>query len=143
MSLASWKKEFYRIPASKVSKRNALQHSLKKWIGLKPCNRKKHKVSLVYGSLVDDSDVVAFEEGCRNGYIEIDSFDIDNTTCALCKHFFSSKYLDNHCKDCLLVKANFMSCEDDYSPFDLFVNKGLVSPMITALEKAQEKMRTK
>lgn len=33
MSLKSWKKEFYKIPANKVSKRFAIQRSLKKWTG--------------------------------------------------------------------------------------------------------------
>ena len=35
MSLKSWKAEFYPVTASRVSKKNALEHSLKKWEGLK------------------------------------------------------------------------------------------------------------
>lgn len=36
MSLDTWKAEFYSIPAEEVAAKDAIQHSLTKWIGLRP-----------------------------------------------------------------------------------------------------------
>ncbi len=135
MSLKSWKREFYRTSANKVSKAYALRHSLKKWMGLKPSNRKKHKVSLCDGKLMNDSDII--DDDCLYTS-DIDFLEIDEKTCALCNHF-----LHHDCKDCLLVKAGIASCVDCDSPFDLFVSKGQVSPMIKALQKALNRKEKK
>lgn len=135
MSLASWKKEFYRKSANKVSKRYALRHSLRKWIGLKPCNRKKHSVSLHDGNLMNKSVIANNED---DG--DVDFLKIDDSTCALCYHF---SRLKTGCEECPLVKAGISECPDDNSPFDLFMSSGRVSPMIRALERALPKGRVK
>ncbi len=53
MGIATWKKEFYP-PISKVTRANAIDHSLKKWIGLREENLKRHDLKLsnftVYGT---------------------------------------------------------------------------------------------
>lgn len=93
MSLASWKKEFYRKPANKVSKRYALRHSLRKWIGLRSCNRKKHDVSLYEGGLINNSDITNED---FDDFDCVDFFKIDDSTCSLCKHFpFMTKVVKN------------------------------------------------
>lgn len=128
MSLATWKREFYRTLAHKVSKRYAVQHSLKKWIGLKPSNRKKHNVSLYDGKLMNNSNITD-EENDR----DVDYLEIDDYTCALCQHFQSYD-----CEECPLVEVG-ACCTNDNSPFDLFVSSGRISPMIKALERAKKK----
>lgn len=116
MSLASWKREFYRTPANKVSKRYALQHSLKKWIGLLRKNRKKHKVSLNDGILCDES------------YNELS---IDSDSCALCNHYMGD--YKRGCKKCPLLYCNNM--------FLRMIDYNRVVPMISLLKKAVEKRR--
>lgn len=112
MSLASWKREFYRISADKVSRRNALKHSLKKWVGLLSRNRKKHRVDLIDGILRDD---------------EWNTFSIDIGSCALCKHYFYD------CEQCPIV-----NCEKQFDC--LFDNR--VVPMINLLRKALQEKKT-
>lgn len=126
MSLETWKKEFYRIPAKQVSKGWALRHSLRKWIGLRLCNRKKHKVSLGDYSLVDSS--------CSTIGI------LGSGSCALCTHFL---FVKDDCVDCPLTKAGFLPCGEGDSPYSKFIYTRRTSPMIKALEKAQKKMREK
>lgn len=109
MSLASWKREFYRTPADKISKRYALRHSFKKWTGLLVKNRKKHQVVLHDATLSDNN---------RN------KLEIDGNSCALC-------LVHHYCLVCPLRDCGnayvSMSCE----------NK--VSPMINLLRRAIKK----
>lgn len=138
MSLATWKREFYRTLAHKVSKRYAVQHSLKKWIGLKPFNRKKHNVSLYDGKLMNNSDIKKIEKDDPNR--AIDYLEIDDDTCALCRHFQSYNCHDKYNEECPLAEVG-ACCTNDDSPFDLFVSSGRISPMIKALEKAKKKRK--
>lgn len=135
MSLSSWKKEFYSTPANKVSKRFALKHSLKKWLGLKPANRKKHNVSFEDSDLVNTSDVEEAVDGAN-----VKRFEFTDETCALCQHFRGS---DDECKECPLTKAGISRCSDSYSPFGSFVNNDNIVPMINALKKALKKQEEK
>lgn len=115
MSLASWKKEFYRTPANRVSKRYAIQHSLKKWIGLKSSNKKRHSVFLEDISLVDEKD---------------NFLPFGDSTCALCYHY-------DNCTDCPLVAANKgRKCHDTGQPYNVFIDTYRIGPMIKLLRKA-------
>lgn len=117
MSLASWKREFYRTPAHKVSQKYALKHSLKKWMGLKPSNIKKHNVSLRDICLVD-------KRGNELGF--------GDTTCALCQH-----YQVNDCSDCpLTIVNNGKPCHKTGQPYDVFTNTHRIASMIKLLQKA-------
>lgn len=117
MSLASWKREFYRTPAHKVSKKYAIRHSLKKWTGLKWSNRKKHNVFLGDLSSIDG----------KGNYLSFSC-----STCALCIHHW-----DNNCCDCpLLIVNNGKQCHETGQPYDLFTNKYRIAPMIKLLQKA-------
>jgi len=109
MSLASWKKEFYRTPAEEVPKRYALQHSLKKWTGLLLKNRRKHRVFLDGGVLQD-----------KNG----NSLIIDGDSCALCWHWIH---------DCIGCPLQVQECKDVYAEA---INSGKVGPMIRLIQKA-------
>lgn len=134
MSLESWKREFYRIPASQVSKGWALRHSLKKWIGLRPMNRKKHNVSLSVEriQLVNTSDIGRSRDGD-----DVDCLKIGAESCALCEHFDNKK----RCENCPLIQAGIVNCKFYDSPYDKFMEDGSVVPMIKALQKAQKWMR--
>jgi len=88
MSLASWKKEFYKTPAYEVSKRFALKHSLRKWQGLLAKNRRKHRVGFNGIEVYDENDYLT----------------IDSSSCALCNH-----YMENECNGCPLG-----SCSTEY-----------------------------
>ena len=127
MSLATWKKEFYRTPANKVSKRYALKHSLKKWLGLKPANKKKHGVVLRCSVLVDKKD----EDKC---------FEFDCENCSLCCHFNDDVLF---CEKCPLVKTGTPECAALNSPWTKFHIKNTAAPMIKALQKAVDQEKKK
>lgn len=124
MSLATWKKEFYRTPADKVSKDKALEHSIKKWTGLLPRNRKKHGVKFSLGELKDAKS---------------NKFNIDSSSCALCV-CYNSTGVD--CANCLLssVSDDEHPCNEVYE--DAFDNNK-ITPMIKLLKKAQKKGKIK
>lgn len=131
MSLSSWKKEFYRTPADKVSKKYALRHSLKKWIGLEPSNLKKHNVILVDGNVVVNRSYKYID---RYYLDDVANLGIDASSCALCQHFYSG----SECIGCPLADAGFC-CIKNESPYEKFVDGESATPMIRALEKALKK----
>lgn len=91
MSIETWKKEFYPVSAtSRMSKKAAIEHSIKKWEGLLPENLKKHEVVInQYGDIHDD---------------EI-NFEICDGSCALCQ-----KYWAEYCAKCPLYKKLGFEC---------------------------------
>lgn len=111
MSLKSWKKEFYKRPADRTSKKFALQHSIRKWTGLLKKNLRKHNVSLEYKLLIDDND---------------SSLCINSRTCALCEHFLRPY----SCPDCPI---SWEECRSKYSTFRI---KGSALPMLNLLKAA-------
>lgn len=120
MSLSSWKREFYKTPASKVSRKFAVKHSLRKWIGLKSSNRKRHGIALENSFIMDKN---------------FNRLAIATESCALCQHYSSN------CYNCPLAIANNgfpcdESCGDEPSAYGQFAGYNLTSPMIKLLEKA-------
>lgn len=91
MSIETWKKEFYPVRAtSRMSKKAAIEHSIKKWEGLLPENLKKHEVVIdVCGDVHDD---------------EI-NFEICDESCALCQ-----KYVHERCIKCPLYEKLGFGC---------------------------------
>ena len=85
MSLDTWKAEFYPVEAEKVKKRDALAHSLQKWLGLRPGNLWKHKVWRP-GSAIRIEDCYA-------------ELWIGGDTCALCAHYLNTKCPLGNCTD--------------------------------------------
>ena len=86
MSLETWKAEFYQIDAHEVAAKDAIQHSLTKWIGLRQENVNKH--NLIIGN-------------CEISDIDNNKFSIDSTTCSLCE-YYCNPY--NKCKTCPIVE---------------------------------------
>ena len=117
MSLETWKQEFYPIPAGEVPVDQAAEHSLRKWIGLRPENLTRHGVSSYGRSLIDDErqDLLA----------------IDGESCALCVH-----HLDNFagCPRCPLCLHLGGPCDLKGQPYHVFLHTGDPKPMIAALQ---------
>ncbi len=129
MSLKTWKKEFYPIPASEVEGRTeAIQHSLVKWVGLRGENLRKHNVRLIGISLTD----------ARAG----ERLDISSDSCALCHLYLRTS--GSRCGKCPLVTVrNKYPCDiripqEGLSPFHYFALEGNPEPMIELLEKVLE-----
>ena len=122
MSLATWKAEFYPIPASRVSKKNALAHSLRKWQGLTKAALKRH------GLIRDDYGIFGEDRG----------FYVDSDTCALC-HFWIS---DVGCIACpLAIVRSGVRCDSEMAgeklaPWEAFAETGDARPMISWLKRA-------
>lgn len=118
MSIATWKKEFYS-PISKVSKKNAVQHSLTKWIGLRPENIEKHDLEINLYSEVYDPESMR-------------EFGINDTSCALCKwHQYSN---EGCCETCPFVVHLGRTCDkDEHSPFFAWEENHDPEPMIKDL----------
>ena len=123
MSLKTWKEEFYPVeadsPEAQASARAAIEHSLRKWRGLRPEALLKHDVRLegpyhrqVFDDCADESQVIS------------------GSSCALCRRL----YYD--CYGCPLVKVSGLVCDDAESAWDVYTNKADPEPMIAQLEKA-------
>ena len=125
MSLATWKEEFYPVRACDVPKKDAVAHSLQKWIGLRKKNLDKHGCRLSIGwnaQLIDD--------------INPGMFAIDNRSCALCHHYLDSEDEAGGCAFCPLKKLLGVPCDADGQPYRVFCKTNDPEPMIAALEKA-------
>lgn len=117
MSLETWKEEFYPIDAEYVSEEDAVEHSLRKWIGLRAGNLAKHNLDH-HGKRIFDTN---------GAYIWI-----SESSCALCIH-----YINEMCDNCPLAALLGHPCDyDDYdidSPYIAFLNEA--DPEPTALEQ--------
>lgn len=130
MSLKTWKAEFCPVPASKVGKKDAVAHSLRKWKGLTERNLKKHGVEYDL-----DRRAVIGEDG---------SFPISADTCALCEVYFLfgkgivapgvRRCAEEPCSACPLCKSLGEACDAEGMPYYEFVDDGDPNPMIKALE---------
>lgn len=129
MSLKTWKKEFYSTPAARVSKRNAVEHSIKKWTGLLKSNLKKHGVYVegLYPPRVTGDDG-------NTGLL------VDSGSCALCVHYFKHNQAGTLCGDCPLYKALGNTCCDNGSdqPYTFFINNLNPKPMLVQLRRARK-----
>lgn len=125
MSLETWKKEFYsQDPTKRMTKVAAVKHSIKKWVGLRPENLKKHKLSYF--------DVKGLQD------VDGNKFWVNSSSCALCVKYYDDQQDKNSCYRCPLYKSlGNIECDgSDDMPFMLFVdNKNDPEPMIAALEK--------
>ena len=116
MSLESWKKEFYSVPASRVAKKDALAHSLRKWEGLLPAAMHRHGIERTGGGYcLREKRNVRKRVG------------LGGNTCALCK--LATPY----CADCVLVQMVEMGCGRAYARW---IDGGVPTPMIALLRKA-------
>lgn len=126
MSLETWKLEFYPTDASDCKEDDALEHSLRKWIGLRKENLEKHGLKCN-----DNSDAFINDEGSDIFFM------ISYETCSLCQFYFG--YEKGDCQKCpLSIARNGEVCfrPDDESPYEDFVNCGNPEPMIELIQKA-------
>ena len=115
--LKSWMKEFYPIPADKVTqKREALRHSIRKWRGLLPENLAKHKVKCVNGDVVDR---------------DLKSFAIDTESCALCCLYLAHNCVTRPaCSACPIKQVTGRTCLAAYADWEC---TGDPTPMLKIL----------
>ena len=129
MSIETWKAEFYPVPADKCKKKDALAHSLKKWLGLREKALKKHDLTRVSYSIS--------EAHFRNARLEIDS-----DSCALCKYYCLGMF--SPCRRCPLRKLRGKRCdagradcgERIHSPWHSWQYESNPEPMIRLIRKA-------
>lgn len=92
MTIKTWMKEFYpKKPSKRMSRIDAIKHSIRKWEGLTEGNLKKHDV---YSSYCND----CLEDDKSDFVISMD-------TCSLC-----IKYFDDDCEKCPLYIKLGHSC---------------------------------
>jgi len=119
MSLSSWKKEFYPVPAtkSKSFELQAAEHSLLKWTGLLPKNLKKHELTIdFWGDLQGKTG----------------SFKINASTCALCqRHVLRRNLLCGTC----IINEKFIQCDHPDSAYRRWRDDRNPKPMINVLKK--------
>lgn len=124
MSVDSWKKEYYPIPADKVmiNEKALVKHSLRKWLGIRPKNLKKHKV---------------YARKAGIGGLEGPPFLFDASTCSLCE-----KHLGVFdCEYCPLLKQQGMPCGAIGTPYHHWLITGNPYPMITELLKLYRRLK--
>ena len=136
MSVESWKAEFYLVDAQDRSVRSvdaALDHSLRKWEGLRKKNLEKHELVQVGTSLFE-----ALSDGTYN--LDGPEFRGDSETCALCAHFSCSSGFSYSLKPaCPLDAKRGAPCdverEDERnSPYHAWRHSGHAGPMIRWLK---------
>ena len=127
MSLQTWEEEFYPESAGEAAERGeaaAVEHSLRKWEGLKEENLARH--GLVAYSL-------SISEVGTDQHL-----DISSGTCALCYMVGIS------CRTCPLYKArDCFACDrwrpdEGFSPWKKWTEDSDPEPMIFWLKKAKE-----
>jgi hypothetical protein len=126
MSLESWKAEFYPVSAKKPRSDVArLRHSIRKWVGLRKANLKKHEC---HKDEVDDS----------LWYTDKGPFSVDTTSCALCEKYFDHAHEDDgQCRGCPLKNTLGSRCDDlkngQEMPYTVWLDSSNPEPMIIAL----------
>lgn len=138
MSLQTWKDEFYPVRAREVDAKDAVEHSLTKWRGLRQENLERHGVCIRYSGVVEVTGVC-------------EAFSLSASTCALCVRFYNeskeSKEDDDDkglaCEACPLAKARGGYACDRYTPEEEYAGDAPYfqlpnpEPMIRWLEKAK------
>lgn len=124
MSFNTWKKEFYS-PISKVAKKNAAAHSLKKWIGLRPENLEKHGLTTDHCSHIVDA------------VSEIRVLEITDQSCSLCRWSSLSKVGIRYanCNNCEYHEYYGKDCDDYHGPYNSWTLGENPEPMIKALQR--------
>ncbi len=126
MSLITWKEEFYPVkPSLKMTKVQAIEHSLKKWEGLTRTNLKKHGLYITkYGHNLSD---------------DIENFIISSDSCALCHKYLYEQPEGNpeDCAVCPLYATLGKGCGDgdENDPYTYWSKGCDPKPMIKALKK--------
>ena len=102
MSLKSWKAEFYpKAPSKRMSAKDAIAHSIRKWTGVSKANCRKHQV-------VYENHWVAEQGDDLLGML------FASESCALCVKYFDSSFLTpiSACVVCPIVKVTGDTCNN-------------------------------
>lgn len=118
MSLDTWKEVYYQEPASEVPKSRALEHSLRKWVGLREENLAQH--------------------GLEPELLHLGKIRIDASTCALCHHYMRN--VAGMCRACPLSTVHDgverVNCDEQYKAW---VYSHDPEPMIELIKLAANK----
>lgn len=135
MSIVSWKKEYYPVPAEESDISAAIEHSLRKWKGLRPEALKEHQVTCESG-LLRSCDFATTSHQTRP------YFPIDAESCSLCVHYYCDG--TTTCGYCPLYATLGDRCdEESTSPYMVFLKTRDPEPMIKALEDTLERFSNK
>lgn len=121
MTLISWLNEFYPVEIDDLDsdQKAYLEHSIRKWTGLRPENLAKHGMEFEKdGGWIEEIDM------------PMQIFWIDASTCALCRAYQESS---NDCTICPLYALLDSRCDQDEMPFSIWSETGDPEPMIKAL----------
>lgn len=127
MSLQTWKAVFYTESNPRyVTWREALEHSINKWIGLRPENLERHRVHSTSKYLLSDGRY---------------TFPITSDTCMLCLKGCYHNGREDMCAGCpLYLSLDNTRCDyGDDSPYGIFLDSNDPEPMISALKAARSK----
>lgn len=125
MSVQTWKKEFY--PSTAIhgkSKAALIAASLKKWIGLRKNNLRKHKLR--------KESTVLMGEDMR---WEDEDFDVCSENCHLCQKYYNEQLQDreDECVDCPIFRhTGGRPCGEEYFHWE---DTGDPGPMIRLLQR--------
>ena len=135
MSLKTWKEEFYPIEADKCKKKDAIKHSLQKWIGLRQSNLRKHKIFYDF----TESTMCNLSNEIDHEYF----YPVNHQSCSLCQIYLNNRSYTNSddCVKCpLAITRNGLPCTFGFnnhkSPYNKFRTKGDPEPMISLIRKA-------
>jgi hypothetical protein len=136
MSFETWMKEFYPVDARYVacalSEREAIAHSLQKFIGLRHENLARHDVKLN-----TDFSTKFVYDGCKKPtYLGTDGLYINVFSCSLCMRFMTPDG-DTDCYKCPIVKSGNKGCNEMESAWDKFICSENPNPevMIDVLQR--------
>lgn len=131
MNSQDWLRKYYPIePSQKMTKRQAIEHSLRKWKGLLPKILEKHELEKMGRFVV---------ELYSNAHI----LEIDASSCALCVKYIGNKYSQklDECTACPLAKHLGNPCDKSgygNRPYSTWKETGDARPMIKALKALLE-----
>lgn len=141
MSKETWLAEFYPTEADECPKADAVEHSLRKWVGLLPQNLKKHDVRIVGRSVFTPSHELVLAPDMEN--------------CSLCVHYYGDlDEPDEHARECsrcpLSQARDHVPCDEhrddealsghssSKAPWFAWTEDGDPKPMIKWLRRAKK-----
>ena len=117
----AWRCEFMPTPAQECAKHDAIDHSLRKYIGLRKANLSKYELFLYSGQIYDRATGRCVMR-------------ISSENCALCMHYRCGKAADA----CPLKYCTF-----NQEHWRAFLQDNTPEPMIEALHKIKQRQRSR
>jgi hypothetical protein len=128
MSLFTWKQKYFSdIHEAAEDPITAVEHSLKKWKGLKAKNLAKHDLKIVMNDVYDPD-------------LEIE-LGIDSGSCALCLWSGRDCEDDYDCTQCPIYEITGKVCDGLGSPFAAWLEHNDPEPMIKVLKHCRKHLK--